>query len=74
LSVKIINAELNFFIYLYLSRTGDKTEDSSVQSGSRAPVQASPDMVIAANCYVFIFGKKFWIRRKIQKFLCRKIM
>jgi hypothetical protein len=59
LSAKIGRAELNFFIYLYMSRNADKTEDALVQTRSRSPVQASLDMVIAANYCVYIFAKTF---------------
>jgi hypothetical protein len=77
LSVKVNKTKLNFFTCLCLSRNTGKTEDSVVQSGSRAPVQASPDMLIAANYYVYNFAKKCFDHNKnlksIQKFLVEKL-
>jgi hypothetical protein len=66
LSVKSLKEMLIFFIYLYLSRNADKTEDSLVQSESRGPQQASPDMVIEANYHVHIFSRNVLIRKNLK--------
>jgi hypothetical protein len=47
-----------------LSRNAGETEESVVPSGSRASAQACPDMVIAANYYVYIFAKRVLIVRE----------
>jgi hypothetical protein len=54
-------------VYQYLSRNVSETEESVLHSGSRASVQACSDMVIAANCYIFIFAKNVLIVRETCK-------
>jgi hypothetical protein len=64
LSVKVNKTKLNFFTCICLSSNAGKTDDSVVQSESRAPAQASPDKVIAASYYVYILAKNVLITRK----------